>query len=82
MNKMTLTSRVGLDGVLTVTVSFGLAEANREVQITVEPTNSPQPALAVDHEAWLKFIAETAGRWQGELERSEQGEYEQREAFH
>jgi hypothetical protein len=32
----------------------------------------------MDREAWLKFIEQTAGKWQGELERPEQGEYEHR----
>jgi hypothetical protein len=36
---------------------------------------------ATEREAWLKFIADTAGRWQGDLERPEQGEYEIRDQW-
>jgi hypothetical protein len=81
LNRMTLTGRVGADGVPNVTVPFGPAEANRPVQITVEPLPSAGVITDADREAWQKFIAETAGRWQGELERPEQGEYEQRDQW-
>jgi antitoxin (DNA-binding transcriptional repressor) of toxin-antitoxin stability system len=43
--------------------------------IPVEPISPP----ALSSEEWRVRILETAGKWKGELERPEQGEYEQRE---
>ena len=75
MNRMTIKSRIGSNGVLQLTLPVGVADADREVQITVEPVG-PQALLP---DEWQRRIMETAGKWQGELERPEQGEYEQRE---
>ncbi len=75
MNRIVVKSRVGSNGVLQLTVPVGPAEAGREVQITVEPV--APPALSPDE--WRRRVLETAGKWQGEFERPEQGEYEQRE---
>jgi len=65
---------VGTDGVLHVVIPLGAAEANQEVEVTVRPT---RPLLTP--EEWREFIARTAGSWQGELERPDQGTYQQRE---
>ncbi|HZY88012.1 MAG TPA: hypothetical protein VFE78_24465 [Gemmataceae bacterium] len=75
MNRIVVTSRVGSDGTLHLALPVGTADAGREVQITVEPVGPP--ALSPDE--WRQRILETAGKWQGELERPEQGEYERRE---
>jgi hypothetical protein len=75
MNRIVIKSRVGSDGILQLALPVGPADANREVQITVEPI--APPALSPDE--WRRGILETAGKWQGEFERPEQGEYEQRE---
>jgi hypothetical protein len=77
VDRVVLTSRVGVDGVLTLRVPLGVADANRMVRVIVEPVEVGTTAPP-DREAWLKFIASTAGQWQGELERPEQGVYEQR----
>ena len=53
----------------------GFAAADQEVQITVESVG--WPALLPDE--WRRRILETAGKWQGDFERPEQGDYEQRE---
>jgi hypothetical protein len=74
MNRIVVKSRVGADGVLHVTVPVGPAEANREVQVTVEP--APQP---MTQEEWRAWVQSMAGSWQGEFERPEQGEYERRD---
>jgi len=73
--RIVLTSRISSNGILELVVPLGLAEADREVQITVEPL----PAPVLSPEEWRQRILETAGKWQGELERPEQGEYELRE---
>jgi hypothetical protein len=75
MHRIVIKSRVGANGVLHLTLPVGPADADREVQITVEPVGPP--ALSPDE--WRRRILETAGKWQGEIERPAQGEYEQRE---
>jgi hypothetical protein len=77
INRIVVKSKVGSNGILQVSLPVGSADANREVQITVEPV--APPALSPDE--WRRDILETAGKWQGEFERPEQGEYEQREAL-
>lgn len=78
MNRMVVHSRVGADGVLHLTVPIGAAEADRVVQVTIEAPE-PKPQSNSDREEWRQFVLETAGAWQGELKRPEQGEYEQRD---
>ena len=75
MNRIVLHSRVGTDGVLQLTVPIGVAEADREVEVTIEPA-APS---TMTQEEWHKFILETAGAWQGDLERPAQGEFELRD---
>ncbi len=78
MNRMVIYARVGTDGVLHLDVPIGATLADREVAITIEPTD-PRPRPDRTRDEWLQFIAETAGAWQGELTRAPQGEYERRE---
>jgi hypothetical protein len=75
MNRIVVTSRVGSDGILQLALPVGHADANREVRITVEPVGPP----AASPDEWRRRVLETAGKWQGEFERPEQGTYEQRE---
>ena len=51
------------------------AELDAEIR---EEWEQVRPA-AISPEEWRRGIRETAGKWQGELERPDQGEYEQRE---
>ena len=67
----TVTIRADSDGV--VTLSLGEACANKLVQVTV------QTIPETTREEWLRFIENTAGKWEGELERPPQGEYEERD---
>jgi len=75
MNRMVLHSRVGRDGVLHIEVPIGAADADQEVQVTIDPV----PAVPLTQEEWRQFVLSTAGAWQGDLERPEQGEYEERD---
>jgi hypothetical protein len=75
VDRIVVTSRVGSDGTLQLALPVGPAYAGREVQITIEPVGPP--ALSPDE--WRRRVLEPAGKWQGEWERPEQGEYEQRE---
>jgi hypothetical protein len=76
MNRVVLHSRVGADGVLHLTVPLGEAEAEREVEVTIEPALHTEGTRRED---WQQFVRETAGAWQGELSRPPQGDYEQRD---
>jgi hypothetical protein len=74
MTRMTLSARVGADGVLHV--PLGENEANREVRVTIEPASSSDLKTKQEH---LDFLQATAGAWQGNFERPEQGPYEMRD---
>lgn len=74
MTPLTIKSTVGTDGVLHLDIPLGASEANQEVEVIVRPTRPP-----LTPEEWREFIARTAGSWRGELERPDQGSYEQRE---
>ena len=78
MNRIVVHSRVGADGVLQLAVPMGVAEADREVEVTIEPAAPEQDQLA-EREEWEQFVRETAGAWQGDLVRPEQGDYELRD---
>jgi hypothetical protein len=75
MERMVVKSTVSNDGVLHLTLPVGIDEANKEVQVTVEPL--PPPPMSQDD--WRELVLSTGGKWQGDFKRPEQGEYEQRE---
>jgi hypothetical protein len=84
MNKLILTSQVGADGVLNVTVPLKPEDANKTVRVTVETLAeaSAPPARPTTREEWVKFIERTAGSiTDPTFERQPQGEYEQRDEF-
>ncbi len=74
MTPIVLTSKVGSDGVLHL--KLPLTTADQDVRVTVEPID---PKKDMTPEEWRAFILSTAGSWQGEFERPEQGELEERE---
>jgi hypothetical protein len=79
MIRMVVKSRVGEDGVFHVDVPLGQAEANREVQLTIEST----AAEPMTQEEWREFIASIAGSvTDSTFQRHEQGDYETREELH
>lgn len=73
MNRLVVHSRIGADGVLQLAVPIGVAEADREVEVTIEPAVPKREELA-EREEWEQFVHETAGAWEGELEPREPGE--------
>jgi hypothetical protein len=75
VNRVVVQSRVGADGVLHLDVPIGKEQAEKEVQVTIDPITKP----ALPHEEWQQFVLSTAGAWQGDLERPAQGDYEQRD---
>jgi len=78
MNRIVVHSRVGADGVLQLAVPIGVTEADREVEVTIEPA-APEREEWAEREEWEQFVRETAGAWEGDLVRPEQGDYEQRD---
>jgi hypothetical protein len=74
MNRVVVKSKVGSDGILHLALPVGLEEADKEVQVTVEPVPS-----SISPDEWRRTILSTAGKWQGEFERPQQGTYEERE---
>jgi hypothetical protein len=82
MNKVILTSQVGADGVLKVTVPLKPEDANQTVRIIVAPLDEAEaPATRpTTREDWLKFIERTAGSiTDPTFERAPQAEYKQGE---
>jgi hypothetical protein len=76
MNRMIIKSCIGTDGILHMNVPVGAANANREVQVTIEPVGP----TAMTQEEWRNFILSTAGSvTDPTFRRHEQGEYEHRE---
>lgn len=75
MDRLTVLSKVGADGVLSVSIPLGLSDANRSVQVTIEPT-APTSNGAGDYGKWLDSLP---GRWQGDFVRAEEGAFEIRE---
>jgi hypothetical protein len=75
MKRMVLHSRVGSDGVLHITVPLGKEDADREVQVTIDPV---PPTMT--QEEWRQFVLSTAGSiTDPSFVRHEQGEYEVRD---
>ena len=76
MDRVVVHSRVGTDGVLHLTVPIGKADADKEVQVTIDPV----PASTMSQEEWRQFVLSTAGSiTDPTFMRHEQGDYERRE---
>jgi hypothetical protein len=76
MTRTIVKSRVGADGILQINIPIGVADANREVQVTIEPAETSAVRSRQDY---LDFLRATAGAWQGEFTRPDQGDYEVRD---
>jgi hypothetical protein len=74
---MTVRSRVDADGVLRVAVPVGAAEADQEVQLTIEPV----PQRVDDRAAYVAWLRSMAGRWKGDFERMPQDNFEVRDSL-
>ena len=62
MNRLVVKSTVSSDGILHLAVPVGMEEANKEVQVTVEPVLSAAP---LSQQEWRKTSLSTGGKWQG-----------------
>ena len=77
MHRLVVQSRVGSDGVLHIDIPLGKEDADRDVRVTIDPVEvGPSP---LTREEWRRFVMETAGAWQGDLNRPEPLEFEQRD---
>ena len=76
MNRIVTTSKISRDGILHLSLPVGLAEADREVQVTIESCPPKQPKTPEEWSAWVDSIA---GSWKGDFERPPQGDSEERE---
>jgi hypothetical protein len=76
MNRVVMKSKVSRDGILHLAVPVGLADADREVQVTVEAVDVKPP---MSQSEWSVWVDSLAGSWQGDFERPPQGDFEQRE---
>ena len=76
MTRIIMKSKIGTDGVLRLAVPVGKREANQEVQLTIEPLMARPAESDADY---TEFLRTTAGAWQGDFERPEQGEFEVRD---
>ncbi len=76
MNRIVVKSKVSSDGILHLSLPVGMAEADTEVQVTVEALAGKKPMTQKEWEAWVDAMA---GSLQGDFERPPQGEYEERD---
>jgi hypothetical protein len=80
MTPTTVTSRVGADGILSVVVPLGPAEANREVRVTVEPVAEKPEMTPEEWAQWRAWVRSMAGSiTDPEFRRHDQGELEERD---
>jgi hypothetical protein len=76
MKRRVVTSKVGSDGVLNLTLPSGVEEADKEVLITV---GLATPKKVMTQEEWAAWVDSMAGSWQGDFERPPQGPLEERD---
>ena len=81
MQSIMLSSRVGQDGVLKLSVPVGLPDMEMEVMIIIQPVTQPRPSELPDDLGWPPaFFESTFGCLRDEpLVREPQGEYEIRD---
>lgn len=78
MKSIVLKSKVGAGGVLHLSVPVGMAQADSDVQVIVEPVSN---AESMTQQEWSAWVDSMAGSWQGDFERPHQGEDEPREKY-
>jgi hypothetical protein len=78
MDRIILKSKVSSDGTLRLSLPLGLAEADHEVRVTVEPIALQTATSQLEWEAW---VDDMAGSWQGEFERPIETDYESRDSL-
>jgi hypothetical protein len=80
MTPTTMTFRSGADGVLSVVLPLGLAEANQEFRVTVEPIRKKPPMTEEQWAEWRAWVRKMAGSIDDpSFLRHEQGELQERD---
>ncbi len=81
MQSVTLHSHSGKNGILTLEVPVGIADADWDVVVVVQPAASSEAEKMPEGLGWpAGFFEKVIGGWQGEpLVREEQGEFEVRD---
>ena len=75
-----ITTQVGSNGVLTLTVPLDQGDANKSVRVTVETLEDA--STVTEREDWLRFILETGGSISDPTyKRHPQGNNEERDAL-
>jgi hypothetical protein len=83
--KKIMTTQVGADGILTLTVPLAKSDANKIVRVTLETVDDAgvskgTPEGREEREEWLRFVERTAGTIKDPtFERQPQGEFEERD---
>jgi hypothetical protein len=79
MSHVEITSKVDGDGILRISLPFGLQDANREVRVVVDPVVSHDQSPKISREQWRDFVRTMAGCISDPtFQRPDQGEYERR----
>jgi hypothetical protein len=66
MKSVTLRSHVGADGILNLQIPVGIANAELEVMVVVQPLVQPEVEVST-HTGWMPgFFEEVIGSWEGE----------------
>jgi hypothetical protein len=78
MERIEVISKIGPDGMLRLALPVGVAEADHDVRVIVEPLGETGFVVPPDWEARLKALC---GSWEGEFERAPQGEFEVRDTL-
>lgn len=76
MKSIVMKSKVSADGILHLEVPVGLAQADTEVQVTVEAVSTKK---SMTEQEWGIWVDSMAGSWHGDFKRPAQGEFETRE---
>ena len=78
MASISITSRVGPDGVLKLDLPIGVDQANRQVRVTVESLRPGAPMMTPQQ--WQDFLRRTAGSMDDPaFRRHEQGQLQDRD---
>ena len=78
MQTIQLHSKVGADGILSLMVPLGVADANSEVMVTIQPVGTAPREERLRH--WRSIVNQTYGSCASlEFERPDQGSFEIRE---
>lgn len=80
MRTYQIKARSGGDGTLHLQLACGLADAEIDVIVIMEPSAANGTGARLDRDEWRRFVAETAGSIQDStFVRHPQGEYDERE---